>query len=143
MNSDDLDLLRRGYEALARRDVEALLDCLHDDVELHTVSDGAFRGHAGVLAWVDTMDRAWKPWLAEVEGVEDLGSRGLVTAMLSGRSQVHGLETSQRFWIVWEVRDGKAFRGRHFADRRSAVEAATREGGAEVMPEAERAQRRG
>jgi ketosteroid isomerase-like protein len=45
----------------------------------------------------------------------------LVDALLNGRSAYNGAELSQRFWIVWTVRDGKAVHGVHFADEAQAL----------------------
>jgi ketosteroid isomerase-like protein len=54
---EKLDLLRRGLEAYARRDVQGMCDVSHEECELFTFTEGAaeaepFRGHAGIAEWI-------------------------------------------------------------------------------------------
>jgi ketosteroid isomerase-like protein len=122
MEQSDLDILRAGYDAFVRREIELLLDCVHPELELHTYGEGTFRGHRGLLRWIATMDEGYEEWGVDVEEILDWGPRAIVVAVLHGRSRINKIENSQRFFIVWEVRDGKAAVGRHLIDMDSARE---------------------
>lgn len=119
--STPASLMRRGYEALARRDLDAVMEVLSNQVVLETVLQGQFHGHAGIRAWIAEMDDAWLDWSVSVVDVRDRGELAIVEALLQGRSAHDDAALSQRFWIVWMVRDGKALRGVHFADEQRAL----------------------
>jgi ketosteroid isomerase-like protein len=114
-------LIRRGYEALGERDMDALIATVSEDVVLETIAQGVYHGRAGIRAWIDDMDQAWKDWTVTVVGLRALGDRVIVDAVLTGRSTYKSAELSQRFWIVWTIRDGKAVHGAHFADEEHAL----------------------
>jgi ketosteroid isomerase-like protein len=116
-----VDLIRRGYDALLRRDDAKLMAVFTEDVELETLVQGSYRGQAGIGAWIEDMDRAWNDWTVVIEGMREYGDRVVVDALLTGRSAYNDADLSQRFWIVWTLRNGKAARGLHFADEDQAV----------------------
>jgi ketosteroid isomerase-like protein len=119
--SSNVRLIRDGYEALGRRDWDTLLAILSEDVVLETVAQGVYQGRAGIRAWLEDMDQAWTDWSVTVARMRPLGGRVIVDAVLTGRSTYNAAELSQRFWIVWTVRDGKAVHGVHFADEAQAL----------------------
>jgi ketosteroid isomerase-like protein len=123
MSSVSIETLTKGYAALAARDEEALMSCLAEDVELQTLT-GAYRGHEGIRQWIADMDDGWHPWELTVEGIEEVGERVVVEATLTGHSSVNDIPMSHPFWIVWEVRDGRAARAIHCADGEQALMAA-------------------
>ncbi|GAC1434272.1 MAG: nuclear transport factor 2 family protein [Solirubrobacteraceae bacterium] len=124
MEAVDADVIRAGYAALNRRDVDTLLACLAEDIELHTAASGVFRGHAGILEWIGLMDRAWDPWSVELADVSAVDEHLIVEATLAGVSTVKAIQAAQVFWIVWEMRDGKAACAFHLTDRASAMRVA-------------------
>jgi ketosteroid isomerase-like protein len=123
MSSVSIETLTFGYAALAVRDDERLMDCLADDVELHTLT-GTYHGHEGIRQWILEMDEGWHPWGLTIDDITEVGDRVLVELTLAGRSGLTAIAMSRRFWAVWEVRDGRAVLGVHCADRHQAVQAA-------------------
>ncbi|HWX97418.1 MAG TPA: nuclear transport factor 2 family protein [Solirubrobacteraceae bacterium] len=115
--------LADGYTALAARDEERLMACLAEDVELRTMT-GSYRGHAGVRQWIADMDEGWSSWEVTMDGAREVGDRVLVEATLTARSSVNDIAMSHRFWIVWEVTDGRAARGIHCVDAEEALKEA-------------------
>lgn len=63
----------------SRRDVDAVLDLLHEDIEWHSALtvgglDGSvYRGHDDIRSWFRELDDAWAELKYEVEEVRDLG----------------------------------------------------------------------
>jgi ketosteroid isomerase-like protein len=123
MSSVSIETLTKGYAALAARDEETLMSCLAEDVELQTLT-GSYRGHEGIRRWIADMDEGWHPWELTIEGIEEVGERVVVEATLTGHSSVNDIPMSHPFWIVWEVRDGRAALAIHCADREQALAAA-------------------
>jgi ketosteroid isomerase-like protein len=76
---------------------------------------------AYVQDWMDTFDGFW------IEPVEliDVGG-GVVVAVLryGGRAKLSGIEPNETFAAVLTIRDRKIVRGREYATRDEALEAA-------------------
>src|SRR2546423_12074550 len=54
MSRENVDLALRMYEVFNRRDLDALLALMHDEVEIAPrlgALEGDYRGHAGVRRW--------------------------------------------------------------------------------------------
>ncbi len=115
--------LRSGYAALAARDDARLMACLSDDVELHTLT-GSYHGPEGIRQWIADMDDGWDPWELRIGHVDEFGERVLMEVTLKGRSRVNGIPMSAGFWVVWEIRDGRAAVGIHYTDPAQALLAA-------------------
>jgi ketosteroid isomerase-like protein len=118
--SVSIQTLTDGYAALAARADERLLACLAEDVELRTFT-GSYRGHDGIRRWLAEMDEGWSSWAVKMDAAREVGALVLVEATLSARSSVNDIAMSHRFWIVWEVRDGRAARGIHCVDLEEAL----------------------
>lgn len=122
MSSASIDTLSNGYAALAARDEQRLMDCLTEDVELHTLT-GTYRGHDGMRKWIAEMDEGWDPWELTIGDVTEMGDRVLLEVRLDGRSVLNDIAMSQSFWAVWQLRGGRAAIGIHCADREQAMHA--------------------
>jgi ketosteroid isomerase-like protein len=61
---------------------------------------------------------------AEVNELIDAGDTVVVGSTLHGRGRQSGVETKFPFWQVWTIENGKFVRGRGFATRVEALEAA-------------------
>jgi ketosteroid isomerase-like protein len=123
-----MEMIREGIAALNRGDVEDMLATLDPEVELVPLRgalDGSvYRGHDGMRRWLEDMKEDWKEFELSVEDVREVGPGRLLveaTMGLRGRSGV-ALDTSAA-WLC-DMRDGKAFRIRFFADSAAALEAA-------------------
>ncbi|MGZ8665715.1 MAG: nuclear transport factor 2 family protein [Solirubrobacterales bacterium] len=121
MSSADVEMVRSGFETLARDGVEGLLPLVHPEFQMTTPAGLAaepdtYRGREG-------MRRYWDSFGDGMEGIEfvarefeDLGGgKVLNTAVLRGRGRSTGIEVSQEVVLVWEVRDAMAYRVNIFA----------------------------
>jgi ketosteroid isomerase-like protein len=131
MSAADVEMVRSGFETLARDGVEGLLELIHPEFEMTTpqglaAEPDTYRGREG-------MRRYWESFGDGMEGVEfvprdfeDLGEgRVLNRAVLKGRGRSTGIEVSQEVVLVWEVRDAMAYRVNIFAsveDARASVQ---------------------
>ena len=131
MSQENVEVVRRVSDAYNRRDVEAMLDELHPEIEWYPwlqvqLGGGAtvYRGHQGVRDGVRDGEDAFSEVRAELSEVRDLGDRAFAIGHLRGRGKESGAITESAIaWIV-EFRSGKVIRVREFLDPEKALEAA-------------------
>jgi uncharacterized protein len=129
MSKNNVEILRRAFEAFGRGDLDAAVADIAPECEY--LPTGAFpdrtsvvRGPEGYkqnVAWLrDEFDDAY----LAVHELTDAGDRVLASVTLGGRGKRSGVEASWDLWQVWTFRDGKAIRGEGFTTRDEALEAA-------------------
>ena len=131
MSQENVEVVRRVSDAYNRRDVEAMLDELHPEIEWYPwlqvqLGGGAtvYRGHQGVRDGVRDGEDAFSEVRAELSEVRDLGDRAVAIGHLRGRGKESGaLTESELAWIV-EFQGGKVIRVREYLDPKEALEAA-------------------
>jgi ketosteroid isomerase-like protein len=55
MSQENVEIVRRLIEACNRRDLDAMLETGHPEIEIVTLMSGTYRGHAGWLRLVEQM----------------------------------------------------------------------------------------
>jgi uncharacterized protein len=128
MSQENVDLARRGYEAFARGDLDAVLEFMHPEIEAHDppeVPDAAIhRGREAVRRdWEQTAD-LFEGFSIDVEKSFERGDEVVVFLRFRGRGRESDAEVEAPMAHVWTIRDGKAVRLRQFLDRAEALEAA-------------------
>jgi ketosteroid isomerase-like protein len=129
MPEENVELVRRGLEAFNRRDVEAMLDALHPDVELlplRAVLEGeAYRGHEGFRRWWAGMNEDWESFRAEAAEVRPLGrARVLVVARVRAKARASGIDVDAPGAWLCELRDGRVSSIHYYTEPQQALEAA-------------------
>jgi ketosteroid isomerase-like protein len=131
MSQGNVDAFKQAIEAYNRRDVDAFLDDLDLEVELHGALQAlleseatVYRGHEGVRQWVRDIDEALAEIRLELPEIRDLGDRLVAIGRLRARGKASGAETEAPFGCVVEWKDGKATRILSFLSRAEALEAA-------------------
>jgi ketosteroid isomerase-like protein len=144
MSEENVQIVRDLAESFKQRDHERAFDFYDEEIEWDSTpsadsevfpSDivGVFHGHDGVRTF-------WRRWLSswtalefEVEDVLDAGDE--VVLLIRNQRQtgrLSGVPTEvPPFGMVFEFRDGKVIRMRHFPSRESALEGAGLGGGPE------------
>lgn len=132
MFQENVEILRRGIEALNGREVEVLSELVHDEAEWRPAltAGGAlertvYRGPGGIAEYLDDLEATFADTRFHVESLDPIGSdrvffRGRVTA--EGRAS--GVPLDVPIWAIWEVRDRKVLRGVAFLNKDEALEAA-------------------
>ncbi len=131
MSRENLEAVRRAWEAWQRRDMTALFEFYASDIVwdmTHTdVPDrGVYHGHDGVKKFFQ--EWAFEPfdeYYAHAETFWDAGSHVVVQVRQGGRGKGSGAPVEMaRVWQVYELRGGKAVRVAAYAVEREALEAA-------------------
>jgi ketosteroid isomerase-like protein len=128
MSQENVELVRAAYEAIARRDREALhailTDHLAPDFEFEAVLTGATYHGVGAL-WElldDIQDTVG--YAPEVEEAVDLDEHVLVVLRMSGRGSQSGVSVAQQGAVLFSFARGKLVSGKSFASKAEALEAA-------------------
>jgi ketosteroid isomerase-like protein len=129
MSREDVDNVRRGFEALARDGVEALLDFIDPEFEATTSPElspepSTYRGHEGLRRYFDSFYEVMEEIRFEPEEFIDAGERVVVPVRLVARGRGTGIEAEQRLAMVWTLREGKAVRLDTYPTKAEALAAA-------------------
>ena len=128
MSEENVEVVRRGYEAFNRGDLDGMVADFAPTFEY--VASGAVPGTGGVYAGPEGL-REFMGWFgefyearAEIDELIDAGDRVLVATTTRGRGKQSGVQSAWHLWQLWTLRDGKIVRGQGFTNRDEALEAA-------------------
>ena len=121
----EIELVRRGYEAFNRGDFDAVAELLHPDVVWNRVADveTPVQGSQEVRDFMEP--EVFSRQQNEIHSIEALGECVLVDGTFSGEGAGSGIEVTQRGFHLWRFRDGKAVEFTYFRDRDEAIQAAS------------------
>ena len=131
--SENARVALKGAEALSDRDLEAMLEVAHPEIEYITHpgfvgQPAAYRGHDGVRSWLKALE-PWETFHVEVEEVIDTsGDTVVVASHVTARGSGSGVDVEMRTYDLVTVADGRIRRRRHFETREDALEAAGTDG---------------
>jgi ketosteroid isomerase-like protein len=129
MSQENVEIVRRGFEAFNARGVEAALASFAPDVVLYAFPEwpgpSAYRGHDGMRALMAEWTENFDDFELEVCEVRDVGDRVLVLAETVGRIKGSRVPIRQPFGaLYWDFRDGQIGETRNFLTWREALAAA-------------------
>jgi uncharacterized protein len=110
----NVETLRRGYAALNRGDLSAVLELLDPDIEWH---EPAHSPDAGTHRGRDSFERFLRGWIESFDGfrveperVVERGEDIVAVVHQTGTGRASGLKVEARLAHVWTVADGRAVR---------------------------------
>jgi len=134
MSKEQVDVVRRVYEAAARRDSETIFSLYDREVELDATrlelphysgeAGGSYRGHDGLRRFFREWHEAWKEIEYDYEELIDAGECVISVVTRRARGRVSGAVVERLFALVWTLREGKVVRVVWFPSREEAFEAA-------------------
>jgi len=127
MSQENLEVVRRIYEA-SNRGVPALPELTDPDFEWipderHTLTQGPIRGREDVQRYFEDLIESLHPQV-ELEELFDRGDQVMAFVRIRGRGDASAVELNVQTAHLWTLRHGKAVRGKVYADRDRALEAA-------------------
>ncbi len=127
MSRENVEIVRRMYDAFQAGDADAALSCFDPQAVMdasHRVDGRIGHGREELVAivaeWMDT----WDGWRQEIEDIRDLNDRVLVVEIQSGRGKESGAEWENHFAMLYEIEGGQVTRWTIYDDLRQALEAA-------------------
>jgi ketosteroid isomerase-like protein len=126
MEADNVEIVRRGYEAFSRGGVEAILPFLDPEIEWHmssafTHEPRVFHGHDGVREVFRFFNENIADLVADPHEFIEAGDRVIVPLRMHGRARKTGEPVAYELVQVWVGRDGKAIRLNTYPDREAAL----------------------
>src|SRR4051794_11807016 len=135
VSGENLQIVRRGFEAFNESGVEGILPMIHPDFEATTPPSLAsepdtYRGVDGIRRWFDSFDEVMEEIRWDARAFHEAGDRVVVEFTLRARGKTTGLDFGQDAVMVWELRDRKATRLELYPTLDEAMAAAGPESGA-------------
>jgi ketosteroid isomerase-like protein len=128
MSPEDLETVRRAYDAFARGDLEALRTFLAPDIEWRTTPDvpfmGSYSGLDKFLRGMEEWTSAFDEVTTQVEEMIDAGESVIVHHRMRGRGRDSGVEVDLAIFQVVAVRNAQLVRMHDYSSREDALEAA-------------------
>ena len=133
MSQENVEIVRRIYEASARRDAEAVLALYDPEVEWDgsrhrwsevMAAEPRWKGHDALRRFFRLYYETWDGFEFDIEELLDAGGDvvSVVTSRARGRSSGVLVEWEEQV-AVWTIRDGRAVRVVWFPSREEALEA--------------------
>ncbi len=133
MSEENVEIVRRVYDAGARGDTEAVLsahdpelewDISHAPARNLIAGSHHYYGHDGLRAFFREWYEAWENAEADYEEMIDAGDKVISVETTRARGKRSGAEVELKHAAVWTIREGKVLRVVWFGTRAEALEAA-------------------
>jgi ketosteroid isomerase-like protein len=128
MSDENVELVRRAYEAVVRNDFDAANALLHPEIEFHTYAKspaaGVYRGWDAVRRYNEDLFAAFETIRSELDEVVDSGERVVVLGTQRAVPKGGRQEMSVQIAEVWTVRDGLLAERHSYSTRAEALGAA-------------------
>jgi ketosteroid isomerase-like protein len=128
MSEENVQLVRRAYEALNAGDVERLIELCDQsfelDMEERVFNPATFRGHDGIRRFYGEVRDVWEEYRWDPEELIDAGNQVVAFLRAHGRGRGSGLEVARRVAMVWTIAGERALGLRLYVDRAAALRAA-------------------
>jgi ketosteroid isomerase-like protein len=136
MSKENVEIVRRVYDAVARGDAETVLALYDSAVEWdfsHSpyrsfLKHDVYRGRDGLRSFIrERYEEAWQSAEDELEELIGVGEQVISVITSRGRGRASGIQVEKTHAGVWTVRDGRVVRV-EWMSREDALEAAGLEG---------------
>jgi ketosteroid isomerase-like protein len=125
---ENVETLRRGFDAFNRGDLDEWLSGFAPVAELHTTGRfpdrGVYRGRQGLERYWAEIHEAAEEMSITVTDMRAIGDKVFVAVTARGRGKRSGVPVEGPIWFVSTFRDGLVVRTENYADPEEALEAA-------------------
>jgi ketosteroid isomerase-like protein len=128
MSEENVEIVQRAFDAIRRRDIEALLALYDADIEFlpltgTRVESGGYAGHAGVRSYFEEVAEVWEEMRPYADTTRPVGDHVLVMGGCAVRGIGSGaLSDDPMAWVI-TLDDGKIVRHRGYGSADEALEA--------------------
>jgi ketosteroid isomerase-like protein len=124
MTQENVVLVRRLLECFIAGEV--LWDALDEAVEIHDhdiLDAGEYRGHAGVMRWVEDWGAGLPVVSFDLQELIDAGDVVVAVILLKARGRDSSVDVERQDAIVYQFRHGRVARFDYYNSRQQALEA--------------------
>jgi hypothetical protein len=126
MSRENVEFARGGYDAFNRRDWDAFLEFMDEDIvaESRLVAiEGGYRGHGGLRRWWDDFLGMFPDYTIEILELRDLGNATLAHIRGWGHGAGSDAPLIDPVWQLTRWRNGKCVWWRNCQTEAEALEA--------------------
>jgi ketosteroid isomerase-like protein len=128
MPEEKVEIVRRAFEAIRRRDIDSLLSLYDPEIEFlpltgTRVETGGYAGHSGVRSYFDEVAEVWEEMRPYAETTRAVGDHVVVMGGCAVRGIGSGVESNDPMAWVITVQDGKITRHRGYRTAGEALDA--------------------
>jgi ketosteroid isomerase-like protein len=127
MSEENVEIVRRSYDAYLRGDLESALAACDPEIEIydHDIPDsGEYRGFEGLARWQADWESSWESWRWDPEEFIEAGERVVAVLRVHARGRESGVDVERVDGAVWTLREGRCVRLDYYGSREQALEAA-------------------
>jgi ketosteroid isomerase-like protein len=129
MSQENVETLRRGYQAFADGDLETALGFMDSEIAVFDHdrildTPRAYHGHEGIVQMTAEAAESFKDHRYEPEEFIDAGDRVVVAIRRRGRGKASQVEVDEPQWHAWTFRGTTAVEFRAFVSKPEALKAA-------------------
>jgi ketosteroid isomerase-like protein len=129
MSEENIELVRQGYDAWNRGNLEWLLDHFTADCEFRMAqlfpdTNATYRGREGFTEFWNTFREPWESFVMEVERIEPAGDDRVLALFRFHGIGRQGVEVTLKFAQLLTLEDRMVSQLVNFADWQEALEAA-------------------
>ena len=127
MAQSNAELIRRGFEAMSRGDLEELLSLIHPDFEVEippevSAEPDVYRGHEGMRHYLESFEATMEEIRFEADRLWEAGDRVVVDVQVTARGKSSGIPVELRTGQVWTIAGGRAVGAQIYPDLAAALE---------------------
>jgi ketosteroid isomerase-like protein len=131
MSRESVEIVRRVYDAAARRDAETVLGLYDPKIEWDWTRVSGLFGHGGLYRGREALQHWFREWSDgldhihyEAEEVVAVDDHVLSKANMRARGRASGIEVDSTLYAIWTIQKSKIVRVVWFLTREDALEAA-------------------
>ena len=124
MSQENVEIVRRVFEALNRGDLDALVEALDPEVEIVTLMLGTLHGPEGARQAIEEGRRNLSGWKLDPNELIDAGDSVIAIAHIRGAGQHSGIALGDLMALSFTIRNGLIIRQQSFRSKEEALEAA-------------------
>jgi ketosteroid isomerase-like protein len=128
MAQENVEVVRSLFAAFGRG-LDAAADYWDPEIDWRAIEGapddvGVMHGRAALRRYYEQWYETFDDLRAEPDELTDAGDHVVAAVHVTGRMKESDAEIDMQLWIVYSLRDGKVIRGREYATRQEALEAA-------------------
>ena len=126
MLQENVEIVRRCYDAYGRGDLDSALAAFDPEIEIydHDLPDsGEYRGLEGLFRWQADWESSWETWRWDPEEFIDAGDRVVAVLRVHAKGRGSGVDVERVDGAVWTLRDGKLIRLDYYGSKAEALAA--------------------
>ena len=127
MSEENVEIIRRAYDAWAQGDIQAIVDLCHPGIVIvqpPQVPDAkSYEGHEGVFATFEDWPKQWDEFEARLGEIIDVDERHVISECKQSVA-ARGMEMEIQAYFLHTMEAGKHLRIDMFLSRQEALDAA-------------------